>query len=85
MALNLVIRVRDSVFPLSGWEEKRKDGYIPVEVDCIDGNHNSGDKNNFRILCPNCHSLTGNYMFFGRKHSDVSCKKISDKMNGKIG
>ena len=52
-----------------GWAEKRKDGNIPVEVDCIDGNHNNPNKKNYKILCPNCHSLTKNYMFYGRKHN----------------
>ena len=53
-----------------GWAKKRKDGYVPVEVDAKDGNHNNPNKDNFEILCPNCHSLTDNYMFYGRKHTD---------------
>ncbi len=31
---------------------------IPLELDHIDGDHSNKEKSNFRLLCPNCHSLT---------------------------
>lgn len=37
------------------------DNPIPLEIDHIDGNHKNNSKNNFRLLCPNCHALTPTY------------------------
>lgn len=34
---------------------------IPLEVDHIDGNHSNTKKENFRLLCPNCHVFTPTY------------------------
>jgi hypothetical protein len=34
---------------------------IPLHVDHIDGNHLNKNRNNFRLLCPNCHALTPTY------------------------
>jgi hypothetical protein len=49
-----------------GWAEKSTEGYIPLELDHINGCHNDNRLSNLRILCPNCHSLTYNYR--GRKN-----------------
>jgi hypothetical protein len=40
-----------------GWAEKTSDGYLPLELDHINGDHNDNRLENLRILCPNCHSL----------------------------
>ena len=42
---------------LCGWAKATKDGYLPLELDHIDGNHYNNKLENLRILCPNCHSL----------------------------
>ncbi len=34
---------------------------IPLEIDHIDGNSDNSQKNNFRLLCPNCHAQTPTY------------------------
>lgn len=35
---------------------------IPVQLHHIDGNHLNNHPDNVELLCPNCHSLTPNYM-----------------------
>ncbi len=40
-----------------GWAEKTNDGYLPLELDHINGDRHDNRIENLRILCPNCHSL----------------------------
>jgi len=45
-----------------GWNEiNEHTGKIPLQIDHIDGNYLNSGEENLRLLCPNCHSLTGNY------------------------
>lgn len=39
------------------WAQKTSDGYLPLELDHVNGDHNDNRLENLRILCPNCHSL----------------------------
>lgn len=41
---------------------------IPIQINHIDGDKKNNSKDNLIILCPNCHSLTKHFMFYGRKH-----------------
>lgn len=41
-----------------GWSKRTDDGYLPLELDHINGDHYDNRIENLRILCPNCHSLT---------------------------
>jgi len=42
---------------ICGWTKKTKDGYLPLELDHINGDRHDNRLENLRILCPNCHSL----------------------------
>lgn len=39
------------------WAEKTSDGYLPLELDHINGDRHDNRLVNLRVLCPNCHSL----------------------------
>lgn len=43
------------------WAERTDKGYLPLELDHINGNRHDNRLENLRILCPNCHSLTENH------------------------
>ena len=40
-----------------GWAEETPDGYLPLELDHMNGNRHDNRIENLRVLCPNCHSL----------------------------
>ena len=51
-----------------GWEkENLYNGIIPVQIHHINGDGNDHSQENLIVLCPNCHSLTDNFMNYGNK------------------
>lgn len=40
-----------------GWARYTSDGYLPLELDHINGDRHDNRIENLRVLCPNCHSL----------------------------
>ncbi len=49
-----------------GWAQRTESGYLPLELDHINGDRHDNRLENLRVLCPNCHSLTKNHR--GRKN-----------------
>lgn len=47
---------------------------ITLQIDHIDGNHNNNKLENFRWLCPNCHSQTETYCGKAKKKKIYRCK-----------
>jgi len=40
-----------------GWNKISEGGYLPLELDHINGDRHDNRLKNLRVLCPNCHSL----------------------------
>lgn len=53
--------------PECGWDEINPVTKVsPLEIDHIDGDSSNNDKNNLRVMCPNCHSLTPTFRTLNR-------------------
>lgn len=50
-----------------GWAKTTPDGYLPLELDHINGDHRDNRIENLRVLCPNCHSLKPTHRGRNRK------------------
>ena len=50
-----------------GWAQISEDGYLPLELDHINGDRYDNRIENLRILCPNCHSLKPTHRGRNRK------------------
>ncbi len=50
-----------------GWAKVSDDGYLPLELDHINGDRHDNRLENLRILCPNCHSLKPTHRGKNRK------------------
>ena len=58
---------------LCGWAQKSLDGYLPLELDHINGSRHDNRIENLRVLCPNCHSLQSTHR---GKNRNKNLKKV---------
>lgn len=59
-----------------GWNKENPfNGIIPVQVDHIDGDRTNNSRENLKVLCPSCHSLTKHFMFYGQSHAGTYGQK----------
>lgn len=62
------------------WSEVSASGTIPLEIDHIDGDWANSSRDNLRVLCPNCHSLTPTWR--GANHGNNQSKHAYWKSKG---
>ena len=55
----------------------------PYEIHHLDGVRLNKSRDNEELVCCNCHAMTDNYRFKGRKHTNKSRKKISKTLKNK--
>ena len=68
---NRIFEQRGRVCERCGWSCKNTyHNIVPVQINHKDGNRDNNLDENLEILCPNCHSLTEHFMFFGKSHKD---------------
>lgn len=60
-------KLKKKTCEICGWAEETQDGYLPLELDHVNGDRHDNRLENLRILCPNCHSLTTTYRSRRRK------------------
>jgi len=59
-----------------GWSEvNQTTGKVPLEIDHIDGDAYNNLRENLKVLCPNCHSLTKTYKNTGSRISSRTYRK----------
>jgi hypothetical protein len=56
-----VAKIKEKKCEECGWAKTNLDGYLPLELDHINGDHSDNRLENLRVLCPNCHSLKSNH------------------------
>ena len=63
---------------LCGWSKiNPKTGLVPLVADHIDGNWRNNIESNFRLICPNCDSLTPTY--FGSNRGNGRKNRVLSK------
>jgi hypothetical protein len=59
-----------------GWDATNPfTGIVPVQINHKDGDRTNNREENLEILCPNCHSMTEHFMFYGKSHNGMYGRK----------
>ena len=53
---------------------------LVLQLDHIDGNRNNENRENLRILCPNCHSITPTYAGKNKIRIKISDEKLKEAL-----
>lgn len=62
------------------WAERNpKTERVPLAIDHINGDWTNNRKENLRLLCPNCHSLTETYMNLNRGNGRTYRRKFEGR------
>lgn len=70
----------DNRCQLCGWNNVNEfTGKVPLQVHHIDGDFTNNCEENLQLLCPNCHSLTNNFMGLNKKSTRVDKRKKNVK------
>jgi len=71
-----LLEENDNKCSLCGWSQINEfTGNIPLEIDHIDGDAKNNLRENLRLLCPNCHSLTKTYKNINNRKSSRTTRK----------
>jgi hypothetical protein len=81
--LKTIGRIRERLFEergrkceICGWAKVNPfTGIVPVQMNHKDGDRTNNKRSNLEIVCPNCHSMTKHFMFYGKSHKGNYGKK----------
>lgn len=63
-----------------GWGQPNPfNGIVYLEIDHIDGTRENGYRDNLRVLCPNCHTLTDTYKTLNKNVGYHKSRKLSQQ------
>ena len=65
-----------------GYNKRRPDGGVILEIDHIDGDPGNDAKENHRVLCPNCHALTPTFRNWGSPRTRQDITSVAEREQG---